>query len=203
MRLLQGTPREFANQTPTSHHLMKYAISTPEILPQVATLFQGNQTAFSSLLANKGLLSGSLYSEANPKTKNYKVVGNRKVMWKVKGSKLRKGRIVANGDGVTFVDPANQAEGDGTPSGYPGKNQAVVTVFLDTNWFSPKDVLELDDLRTQVSVVDDNIPREVTGGAWAYNVKLVTKDRAEHIQPALPMAGKEVGFLYTAFDPLS
>ena len=203
MRLLQGTPREFANQTPTSHHLMKYAISTPEILPQVATLFQGNQTAFSSLLANKGLLSGSLYSEANPKTKNYKVVGNRKVMWKVKGSKLRKGRIVANGDGVTFVDPANQAEGDGTPSGYPGKNQAVVTVFLDTNWFSPKDVLELDDLRTQVSVVDDNIPREVTGGAWAYNVKLVTKDRAEYIQPALLMAGKEVGFLYTAFEELS
>lgn len=196
MKLLSGTPREFANQTPTSHHLMKYAISSPEILPYVATLFQGDQTAFSSLLANRGLVSGSLYSEANPKSKSYKVVGNRKVMWKVKGSKLRKGRLTANEAGLFFIC---EAQGNLTP----GKNQSVVSIFLDTNWFSPKDVLELDDLRTQVSVVDDMLPREVTAGVWEYKVKLVTNEKTDYIQPSLLAANKEVGFLYTAFEEMS
>ena len=195
MKLLKGSPREFANETPTSNHLMRFAISNPEILPYVATLFQGNETAFSSLLANKGLISGDLYNNANPKTKVYRTVGNRKVQWRVTGSKLRKGHIVSY-DGVTFVDDANIATA-------PGKNQAIVTIYLDTNWFSPKDVLEMDDLRTQIHVADDSLPKEVDPGIWAYRVRLVTSKREDYIHPTLLGANMEVGFLYTAFEEMS
>ena len=54
MRILPGHPQEFANQTPTSHELVKFMISEPEILPMVMTLWRGEDTPFSSLLADRG-----------------------------------------------------------------------------------------------------------------------------------------------------
>ena len=61
MRIVDpGTVRGFSNETTMSTHLMQAAISKPEIMPQVATIFQSEYTAFSSLLANKGLTSKGL-----------------------------------------------------------------------------------------------------------------------------------------------
>ncbi len=196
MKFINGYPKELANQTLTSRELMKYAIAEPEFLPQVATLFSNQYTAFTSLLANKGLISGNLYSDANPKSKNYRVVGNRKVMWPVSGQKLRKGKIVTGPDGATFVDSFNQTT-------EPGKGGAPVKVYIDTDWFSPMDVLELDDRRTQVHYSSLRLPDEVAPHVFEITIKLVGKDKSAYIPPSLLEEGKEIGWLYTAFKELS
>lgn len=196
MRFVNGHPKELANQTLTSRELMKYAISAPEILPYVATLFANQHTSFSSLLAQKGLVSGNLYSETNPKSKNYRVVGNRKVMWKVAGQKIRKARIVPGPDGATYNDAFNQDQ-------QPGKGGAPVTIYIDTNWFSPKDVLELDDNRTQVHYASNKLPEEVSPSVFAITVKLISRDKSAYIPPSLLAEGKEIGWLFTAFEEMS
>lgn len=196
MKFLNGHPKELANQSLDSRALMNYAISAPEILPYVATLFANQHTSFSSLLASKGLVSGNLYSEANPKSKNYRIVGNRKVMWRVQGQKLRKARIVNGPDGVPFVDPFN-----GNTN--VGKGGAPVTLYIDTNWFSPKDVLELEDNRTHVHYASTRIPEEVMPNVFAITVKLVTKNPDAYIPTSLLSEGKEIGWLFTAFEEMS
>jgi len=196
MRVLNGFPSELANQTLTSRELMKYAISSPEILPYVATIFSSNYTAFTSLLANKGFVSGNLLDPNNPKSGNYRVVGNRKVMWRVTGSKLRKARIVKNPDGVTYYDPFNK-------STEIGKGKSAVDIFIDTNWFSPKDVLEMDDRRTLIHYAGVKIPEEVAPGVYKITVKLISKNNDAFIPASLLEEGKEIGWLYTAFEELS
>ena len=73
MRIIPGTPREFANETPTTLHMSKFIASAPEILPQVTTLFDKNVSAFSSLLARRNMFSGKLADPLNPKTGKYKI----------------------------------------------------------------------------------------------------------------------------------
>jgi hypothetical protein len=168
---------------------MKYAISNPEILHQLATLWQSKYTPLSSILAKKGLTSGDLFSNANPKSKNYTVVGNRIVKFPVKTNPNRKGRI----KGFSCAAYPTQ----------PGKNQSVVILYIDTNWFSPYDVLELADGRTFVTVVDDNLPEQMPDGSWKYYVKINTHTASDFIAPELLATGQEVGFAYTNFYEMS
>lgn len=195
MRILPGTPKEFANETPTSKHMSKYMISAPEILPQITTLFDQNISAFSSLLARRNMFSGKLADPLNPKNAKYKVVGNRKVMWKVKGYPDRKARIIGYG-GVGFK---SDAFGETTP----GKNQTWVDIYLDTNWFSPKDVLELADNATYIHVSDSMLPQEVDAGVYLYRVKIMTNANADFINPKLLAIGQEVSISHTAFEEMS
>lgn len=192
MRILPGHPKEFANETPTSHHLMRYAVSNPEILPQVATLFKSEHTAFSSLLAERGLTSGNLYNDMNPRSKSYKTVGNTKVMWPVKGMKTRLGTFTT--DAVCNISAYSTT---------PGKYQSVIAIYVDTNWFAPYDILELEDNRTQVHVVDDILPEETSPGTWRYYVKLVTNDETDFIDTSLLESGKQIGWVQTAFYEMS
>ena len=193
MRIIPGTPQEFANETPMSHHLMKYMVSEPEIIPQIATLFRGDHTAFTSLLADRGLSAGSLYAgmdQAKEGKGKYRVIGNRKVMWAVKGLSNRKGRMTA----------------DATCEPYPtekGKYQSLITIYLDTNWFSPYDVLELQDNRTQIIIADDQLPQETSGGQWRYYARLVTNQQDASVTAYLLAEGAELGFVQTAFYEMS
>lgn len=189
MRILPGQPQEFANQTPTSHELVKFAVSEPEILPYIATLWRGEDTPFSSLLADRGLTSKGLFTGMN--NKNYRVVGSNQVMYRIQHSDRRKLRMKDNGSG-TFVCDAYANE--------PGKYQSVVSIYLDGNWFSPKDVLELKDNRTLVYIADDILPQEVAGGVWEYKVKLVTDEREAYIDPELLTENSELGFVMTMFE---
>lgn len=182
-----GFVKQFANETVMSNHLLQVALAEPEVIPQLATLFEKETTAFTSLLAKKGLTSKGLY--AGLQNENYKVVGNRKVMWPVKGIDRRKGTIISSTS--TLI---------GSTPGYGGE---VITIVMDTNWFSPKDVLELKDKRTLVHVADDQLPQETDAGQFTYFVRMVRSDKAEYIDPTLLAAGSEVGFAYTMFEEMS
>jgi len=191
MRILPGHPQEFANQTPTSHELIKFMISEPEILPMVMTLWRGEDAAFSSLLADRGLTSKGLFTGLD--NKNYRIVGSNQVMYRIQHSDRRKLRIKAHPtSGLTFVDDFYTAT--------PGKQNSLVTIYLDGNWFSPKDVLELKDTRTLIWIADTELPKEVASGTWAYKVKLVTKERDAYINPELLTENSEAGFVYTMFE---
>lgn len=187
MRIVEpGTIRGFSNETTMSNHLLQAAIAEPEIMPQVATLFRSDATAFSSLLANKGLTSKGLYQGLD--SDSYRVVGNRKVMWPVKGIERRKGTIQSN----SLVTATT-----------PGINGETITLYLDTNWFSPYDVLELADNRTLLTVVDEQLPSQMSDGTYRYYLKLNRNSATAYVDPNLLAAGKEVGFAMTNFYEMS
>lgn len=189
MRIIPGTPKEFANETPTSKHMAKYLISFPEMLPHVTTLFEQSDTAFTSLLARRNMISAKI-NIADPASSKYRIVGNRKVTWQVKGYPDRKARII-------------QAYNcDAYPS-TPGKNQTVIDLYLDTNWFSPRDVLELADNQTQLFVFDSALPQEVQGGIFKYRVKVNTNVQGDYVNPNLLAVGMEVGVSHTQFEEMS
>ena len=159
MRILPGAPREFANETPTTAHMSNYLISYPEMLPQVFTAFDMEISAFSSLLARRNMYSGPLALKPESNRNGYKIVGNRKVMWNVKGFSERKIRFVK----------------DAVVSGNAGQYQTIIYIYTDSNWASPKDVLGLaDDNRSQLYIAEDRLPEQVEQGCWEYRCKVNT-----------------------------
>ena len=191
MRILPGAPREFANETPTSAHLSTYMASAPEMLPHVPTLFEKDVTAFTSLLARRNMYDTTVGVNPNGR---YRTVGNRKVIWNVKGYPDRKARIIGLG-GVGFNCDAYPTT--------PGKYQTWVDIYVDTNWFSPRDVLELADNRTQIYVADSHLPIEVDAGIWKYRTKIVTNIQTDYVNPALLAIGMELGVSHTMFEEMS
>lgn len=193
MRYLNSGPQEFANQTPTSHELIKYMVNEPDILPGVMTLHRGELTPFSSLLAERGLTSRGLFTGLQ--NKNYKVVGSNHVQYAIQHSDRRLLQFVAGPGNVTHSCDAFPLE--------PGKYETIVDIYLNSNWFSPKDVLELRDGRTLIYVADEILPMEVQGQfgkAWKYRVKLISKEKGNFINPELLTAGSDIGFVMTAFE---
>ena len=188
MRIIDpGTIRGWSNETTTVNHLLQVMLAEPEVIPQVATLFQGDSSPFTSLLAKKNLVAKGL--KRGFTSDNYRVVGNRKVMWPIKSFfDRKKGRILS----FEAVDTAR-----------PGYGGSVIKMRVDTNWFSPYDVLELKDLRTLVHVVDDQLPQEVEPGVYEYITKMVRSDKDEYINPELLTENSEVGFAYTMFYEMS
>ena len=187
MRLVQpGIMKDYANETTTTNHLLQVALANPEVIPQIATLFQSDGAPFTSLLAKKNLLSRGL--KANYSDDNYRVVGNRKVMYPVKGMPRRKGRILS----MECTDVTR-----------PGYGGSEVRAVLDTNWFSPYDVLELKDQRTLIHNCTDQLPEEVAPGEYLYTWKMVRSDKSEYIDPELLTENSEVGFAYTATYEMS
>ena len=182
MKLLTGNMQGWANESTTSNHLLTLGVSEPEVLNQAATLFQQEYTPLSSFLANKGYTAKGL--TPGYESQNYRVVGNRKVMWPVKGSSKRKGRV------TRF-----EADHESTP----GIHGELVKIYADTDWFSPYDTLELADNRTIVTIVDDKLPDEVEPGEWLYYCKMNRDSEAEYIDPELLVDGAEIGFAYTNF----
>ena len=193
MRILPGTPKEFANETPSTLHMGKFLISNPEILPHVTTLFEQDDTAFTSLLARRNMIAGKI-GLGDPSTARYKIVGNRKVVWNVKGYPERKVRIIGLG-GVGFKCDAYPTQ--------PGKYQTVIDVYADSNWISPREVVELADNQTQIYNYDSKVPEEVEAGVWLYRFKVVTNDPTEYVDMNLLAIGMEMSVLHTAYEEAS
>lgn len=189
MRILPGAPKEFSNETPTSKHMAKYLISFPEMLPHVTTLFEKSDTAFTSLLARRNMISAKI-NIADPASSKYRIVGNRKVTWQVKGYPDRKARVI------------QAATCDAYPSEL-GKNQTVIDLYLDTNWFSPRDILELADNQTQLYIFDSALPQEVQAGIFKYRVKVNTNVQTDYVPAALLAIGMEVSISHTQFEEMS
>ena len=181
MRLL-GQVTHDADKTTTSNMLMRAAMVEPEIMTMsVMNLFEQNYSTFGSFLGRKGLTSKGLYAGLD--SKNFRVVGNRKVQWAIKGYPLRKGNIVSHNGGST-----------------PGLGGAEFTIICTTDWFGENENLELVDRRTLLHVLS----KVASGsGQWSYRVKLVANSSTAFCDPTLLTAGKEIGFGHTMYPELS
>jgi len=188
MKIL-GTGTFDANRTTMTNSLAAALLTRPEISTNVVNLFEDNFTAFSSYLARRGLAKKGLTPDMT--SKDFKVIGNRKFMWALKGYPFRKGVCIAD---------ATDDQGGATVT--PGINGSVFLLYLDTNFFSPNDTLELKDRRTIIQVMDE-FPYEQLSGQWVYKCKLVTNVTGAFVPPALVSDGSEVGFSYTAFHEMS
>lgn len=184
-----GTGTFDANRTTMTNSLAAALLTRPEIASNVVNLFEDNFTAFSSYLARRGYSKKGL--APGMETSDFKVIGNRKFMWALKGYPFRKGMVTAD---VT--------DASGAVTVQPGTGQSVFIITLDTNFFSPNDTLELGDRRTIVQIMDE-YPVEIGSGNWKYKCKLVTNVAGGWVDPTLLAIGKEVGFSYTAFPELS
>lgn len=186
MRIV-GTGTFDANRTTTTNSLGAALLTKPEIANNLANIWEGNYTAFSSLLARKGLVKKDVFAGLD--SKDFRVIGNRKFMWGIKGYPFTK----------CYITDTHEM-----PSGItnPGENQSITTIFLNNNYFSPNDVLELRDGSTKIFVMDE-YPVEVDSNKWAYKVKLVSNKSGDFIDPALLAVDAEVGFSYTMFPEMS
>lgn len=186
MRII-GSGTYNANVTTTSNSLAKALLTRPEISMSVVNLFEDNFSAFSSYLSRNGFAKKGL--TRNFSSDNFKVVGNTKFMWALKGFPLRKGSVK--------VAPSPAA-------GYSnlGQNGSYFELILDTDFFSPNDVLELADRRTLLQIMDE-YPVHVGENQYGYKVKLVTNDPSAFVPASLVAVGSEVGMSYTAFHEMS
>lgn len=180
MRILGSRPHD-ADQTTTVNMLSSVGLLKPEIMMNVANLYEDSLSTFSSFMARKGLMQGGLY--AGMDNNEFKVVGSRKVMWPMEGYPVRKGVIVTAPVGNT-----------------PGLNHAEFTIIVNTDFFSQNDTLELVDRRTLLFVLSKTRQAE---GQYAYRVKLVTNNAASFCDPTLVAAGLEVGVSSNMFPELS
>ena len=188
-----GTGTYDANRTTMTNSLAAALLTRPEIATNVVNLFEDNFTAFSSYLARRGYSKKGLTPGMS--SDDFKVIGNRKFQWALKGYPFRKGTITA---AVT--------DASGAPTTEPGKivatGGAVFILTTDTNFFSPNDNLELVDRRTIIQVMNE-YPTETSSGQWQYKCKLVSNVVGAFVNPMLLEVGKEIGFSHTAFHELS
>lgn len=184
-----GTGTYDANRTTMTNSLAAALLTRPEIATNVVNLFEDNFSAFSSYLARRGFQKKGL--TPGMETTDFKVIGNRKFMWALKGYPFRKGTILADATDAT-----------GAATSTPGINGSVFLVTVDTNFFSPNDTLELTDRRTIIQVMNE-YPQETLSGQWVYKCKLVTNVAGAFVPPSLVSANQEIGFSYTAFHELS
>src|SRR3989337_939604 len=134
-----GTGTYDANRTTMTNSLAAALLTRPEISNNVTNLFESNFSAFSSFLARRGMAKKGLYPGLQ--SENFRVIGNRKYMWALKGYPFRKGTIVAAPQPQTGYTLNNL-----------GQNGSWFILTLDTNYFSPNDTLELGDRRTIIQV---------------------------------------------------
>jgi hypothetical protein len=186
MRLMIKPPQGIANETMMSYHFSRFAINQPEILAQAATLFKDESTPFSSLLAGRGSIAGT----KDLLNKGYKQVGSREVRWSIEGLNNRIGNIVKD-----FVCEAYPNE--------PGKNQSIIKVYLDTNWFSPRDVMELADRKTLIYFFSDDRGKQKGANIWEYKAKIVTNVKADYVNPELLKVGMDMGVAYNMYEEAS
>jgi len=170
MKYLPGQPADIANESISSRNLVDAMVANADILPTVYTLFEGQETPFSSLLALKGLKTKGLFDGFTGKS--MRVVKSNHVQYAIKSSDKRKLSFKADSTGKTFSCDAFPTK--------PGKDQSEVTIHLDTNWAGHKEVIVLDDNRTHLYVINNTVPVE-EDGVFKYIVKIVTKDRDAYI----------------------
>lgn len=172
-----------ANETTTVKTLSEALLLSPEISYNIPNLFEKHGTVFSSYLARKGYSKKGLFPDFS--SPNFKVIGNRKFKWALRGFPFRKGKLTRTPE---------------SPAGYTelGKNISEVYIYTDTKYFSPNDVLELADRRTLVWVLNE-YPEETQPNEYRYTAKLVTKDKNAYIPDHLVQVGSEIGFHSTLF----
>ena len=175
MRYVPGFNPKVANESITSHMLVNHIISEPDILPGVTKLWRNEITPFSSMLADRNMFSSGLGKGFS--SSQYKVVSQNHVQYAIESSDRVVVRLVNGPGGTPFVcDPYPTT---------PGKNQSVVTIYVDTDWLSPKDVFEFADNQTLGHIFDERLPEMTSTGAYALKIKVVSGSRDSYIDTFL------------------
>jgi len=190
MRYLNGTPPHVANSTIDSYMLTKHMVSDPDILPGITRLWRNDLTPLSAILADRGMFSKKLANGVS--NDSYKVVSQNHVQFRIESSDRKIVRLTKSPTGVTFLC-------DAYPTA-PGKNQSVVSIWVDIEWLAPKDVFEFGDGQTLGWIYDERIPQQVSNGSFQINFKLVADSRDNFIDTDLLVEGSEIGFVMTAFE---
>lgn len=182
MRIVPGNILHHADRTMNVPALTEALAIAPEIIYNVSNLYEEHETAFSSFLARKQLTASGLFADA--KSPDWQVIGNRQFKWPLEGRSHRKGRIVSNnGAGET-----------------PGIGHTLVTLTVDTDWFTENETLQCWDARTILFVREKH---KAGDGNWNYVIQLVSSDPSEFIQPALIAPGEELSSGYTMYPEAS
>jgi len=179
MRLI-GPIDHTSGITTTARQLTYLGLTRPAVLANAVNLWEHSSSTVTSLLRRRGMFNGKLSAGTN--TDSYRVVGNRKVQWRVKGMPNRKGKILS-----------------GPVGAQPGLNGAHFEIVVDTDWFNENNVLELADRRTHIFVHT----KEVAPGGTRYTCSLLHNKTGAFVDPTLLVVNKEIGFAYTAYPELS
>ena len=196
MEKLKFTPQSFANETPTVNHFMKYAVSSPMFLANASTAYRAN-APLQSFLAERGYVgtetgNRSIYDRGKH---SYKRIDSREIRWPVATPRNRKGIMTR----VAVCDAYPAIEG-----GTPGKSGTEVQIYSNTNWFSPRDVIELEDNETYLFFYTNELPKEVAPGEFLYRAKLISKaPNKAYIDPAILQKGAEFGVVYNMYEEMS
>ena len=193
MRYLTGVTPHVANETITSHMLIKHMVSTPDILPNVTKLWKHEGTELSAILAERGMFSKNLAKGVQ--NSKYRVVSQNHVQYAIENSDKVKVRLVNDPNtGKPFKCDAYPNE--------PGKKESAVTMYVDENYLSPKDVFEFGDSdHTQGWIYDERLPQQTSFGAFALKVKVMNGgDIDAHFPLDLLEEGVEIGFAMTSFE---
>src|SRR3990172_3731806 len=159
MRYLPGQPPNVSGESITSFSLIKNAAVNPDILPRVWQAVGQEESPLSAFMSDKGLVTKGLYD--NMTSAKYRVVGSNHVMYQIKNADKVKVHMIKNSLGATYKSDAYPTE--------PGKNKTPFTIWLDSNWARPNDLIELNDNNTLLFVYDNMEPKEDSGG-FKYNV---------------------------------
>lgn len=191
MRLLPGQPTEIAGESITSYSLVNAAINNPDVLSRVWQVYpKDDESPISAFLASKGYFTKNV--REGIWNNKFRVVNSNHVIYPIANVMARKIRIIANAEGKTFVSDAYPSE--------PGKNGTPFYVYLSNNWARPKEVLELADRNTHLYIYDDQTePVEVDNG-FRYEVRIVTNDKDDYVDPTLLEEGKEVGSMMSLYE---
>lgn len=191
MRLLPGQPTEIAGESISSYSLMNAAIANPDVLSKVWQVYPSeDESPISAFLASKGYFTKNV--REGLWNNKFRVVKSNHVIYPIANAMARKIYIASDGEGRTFICDAYPDQ--------PGKNGTPVYIYLSNNWARPKEVLEFADRETQGYIYDDqNEPVEVDN-VWRYEIRLVTNDPDEYIDPVLLQEGAEVGSVMSLYE---
>ncbi|MBC8315557.1 MAG: hypothetical protein H8E51_08635 [Bacteroidetes bacterium] len=190
MRLLPGQPPDVAGESITSYSLMAAAVNNPDILSRVWQVYREEDASpISAILASRGYFTKGL--RENTFNSSFRTVGSNHIMYPIASTNMRKLRFAANASGLTYSSASYSTK--------PGYKGTPFYIYLDSNWARPKEVIELDDNKTQLYVYDWEEPVEVDG-VWRYEVKLVTREIEDYVDTDLLAENNEAGVGMTAYE---
>lgn len=190
MRLLPGQPQDVIGESITSYSLMRAAVNKPDLLPRVWQVFNDESSSpLSAILADKGYFTKGL--REGTWSDKFRTIGSNHVLYPIASTEKRKFRVASNANGTSYYCAAYPTQ--------PGRGGVAFTVYFDSNWARPNEVIELDDNRTKLFCYDSQEPIEVDG-VWKYEVKLWTKDIDAYVDTELLRVGAEAAAMMTGYE---
>ena len=190
MRLLPGQPVDAIGSI-TSYSLTRSAVVDADILPRVYQPFNDEMySPLSAILAEKGYFTEGLKDGAGW-TNKFRTVSSNHIMYRIASSQKRKIHLSSNDTGVTFYSGPYPTK--------PGFKGTAFYIYTDNNWARPKEVIELNDNKTQLYIYDEEEPVQFNG-VYRYEVKLNTNDPDDYCDPNLLTEGSEAAAVMTMYE---